>query len=555
MTIFAEEHRPLTAPVRFENVVEECGLSGGPGVDCNANDVLDGCELLLQQAKVVQSDEETNDNFGAAVDVAGDYAVVGVGAENAGFGIGSAHVFKREGSDWDKIATLTPSDAPQFAGFGRSLDICGDTIVVGAAGHFRGNFSDAAYIFRRPENGWMDMTETAKLTSTDVQDGDEFGSSVAMDGNTIVVGASWHYVGSVSRAGAAFVYLWNGTTWEQEAMLTASVPIPNNFLGRSVALSQDMIVVGASGTWGSVGSAYVFRRPDTGWMDMTETSRLTSAETEEGDFFGNSVAIHEDTIVVGAPLEDDTGAVYIYRSNGAAWGQQARLTRSIGLDRFGSDVALEGETLIVGAPTNGGPFAVPSAYVYRWDGASWGAVGHVSPPEVTRDDGFGRHIAIEGNTVAIGAPGVSNGRRGAVYIYADQDCNRNGILDECDVAEEDCNGNEVPDDCEDDADRDGVPDACDLCPDSSPGDNLILSGCDTGAADMLVRDGCTMGQVIDACRTGANRHGDYIVCVEEAARRWRSDRIITGRQFGGIVSCAARAVDENGRPRHSGRGR
>jgi len=139
-----------------------------------------------------------------------------------------------------------------------------------------------------------------------------------------------------------------------------------------------------------------------------------------------------------------------------------------------------------------------------------------------------------------------------------EDCNDNGQPDECDFADGrsiDCNENGIPDECEpeDDSDGDGVFDVCDLCPDSQLGGTLDLHGCDTGIAEIVLEDGCTMTETLGACDADRRNHGDFVHCVTDLAGAWKRDRIIKGREYGRIVSCAARGdagkTDEHGRGR------
>ena len=221
-----------------------------------------------------------NDEFGFSVAVVGDIAVVGMPDDNAGTGDdpGAAFVFSRSADVWTLKYNLKSNGAVDDDGFGTSVAFDGETIVVGAPfdDGKDGDGNDvteagAAYVFTKPAAGWaggtntVDLTETAKLTASDGVggvDGDEFGNSVAVDGEIVVVGAYGHGV----TKGAAYVFAKPGAGWadgNETATLTASSAAQGDYFGSSVAIDGDIILVGASGDDSSRGSAFVFTKPTT----------------------------------------------------------------------------------------------------------------------------------------------------------------------------------------------------------------------------------------------------------------------------------------------------
>ena len=260
----------------------------------------------------------------------------------------------------------------------------GDTIVVGAYG--RDISTGVAYVFTKPGtdvNGdgsidWEDWvsTLTATLTTEGAESGDEFGSSVAIDGNTVVVGASGDDGRSGTEAtdfvGSAFVFVKpNSTGWvstSTAAKLIAETRGNQDYFGRSVAIDGDTIVVGADGQETNTGSAYVFTKPGTGWANGTETARLTASDGAMNDRFGYSVAVDGDTVVVGAYGNGGSrGSAYVFTKPASGWDdgtEAAQITASDRAtnDRFGSSVAIDGDTIVVGAENN------DAAYVFgSWD--------------------------------------------------------------------------------------------------------------------------------------------------------------------------------------------
>ena len=185
----------------------------------------------------------------------------------------------------------------------------GDTVVVGAQLDDVGANADqgSAYVFVKPGGGWASATQTAKLTASDGAAGDRFGESVDVSGDTVVVGARWDDVGANADQGSAYVFVKPGGGWAsgtQSAKLTASDGAVSDELGFSVDVSGDTIVAGAGfddvGANADQGSAYVFVKPGGGWANGTQTAKLTASDGAAGDDFGRSVAVSGDTVVVGA---------------------------------------------------------------------------------------------------------------------------------------------------------------------------------------------------------------------------------------------------------------
>ncbi|MDJ0610038.1 MAG: FG-GAP repeat protein [Kiloniellales bacterium] len=262
--------------------------------------------LLSRETKLTAGDAAANDGFGRSVAISGNTVVVGAGGdEDAGLQqSGSAYVFQRSGTAWSEQAKLTASDAAAEDFFGSSVAISGDTVVVGAyRDDDAGNSSGSAYVFQRNGTAW---SEQAKLTAGDAAAEDLFGFSVAISGDTVVVGAYRDDDAGIS-SGSAYVFQRNGTTWNEQAKLTAGDAAAGDEFGRSVAISGDTVVAGAlldDDAGNSSGSAYVFQRNGTAW---SEQAKLTAGDGAADDWFGRSVAISGDTALVGAVLDDDAG--------------------------------------------------------------------------------------------------------------------------------------------------------------------------------------------------------------------------------------------------------
>ena len=239
------------------------------------------------------------DRFGTSVSISGPTAVVGAEFDgSAAFNAGAAYVFIESGSEWPLQARLTAGDAGAGDFLGGSVGISGDSIVVGATGD--GFLLGAAYVFARQGSSWI---QRAKLQPPDLEDNDEFGTAVAISGDLIAVTALKSH--AAERAGGAvYVYARFGDTWIRDATLTASDAAEFDHLGISVAASGDTIVAGARDASGSSGAAYVFVRDSAG--DWSEEAKLTASDAGSGDSFGTSVALSGDILLVGA--NGDVGA-------------------------------------------------------------------------------------------------------------------------------------------------------------------------------------------------------------------------------------------------------
>ena len=201
-----------------------------------------------------------------------------------------------------------------------------------------------------------------------------FGNAVALSGDTAVVGAELKAVADDSHAGAAYVFTRTGTTWSQQAKLTAADAAASDNFGSSVALSGDTALVGAArkafgGTGSVAGAAYVFTRTGTTWSPQ---AKLTAADAAMNDQFGRSVSLSGDTALIGAPgktvaWSGGVGAAYVFTRSGDSWTQQTRMVASDGatLDNFGWSVALSGTTALAGAwqKTVDGKVQAGAAYV------------------------------------------------------------------------------------------------------------------------------------------------------------------------------------------------
>ncbi|MBN8598186.1 MAG: hypothetical protein J0L78_10985 [Planctomycetes bacterium] len=300
-----------------------------------------------------------NDGFGTASAAGSDTIVFGSPGRRVGLNNfqGQASVFRFVGAAWSPEATLTASDGAANDSLGSSAAISGDTIVLGAPGKTIGpnTLQGAAYVFTRSGSVW---TQQAKLVAADGAIGDSFGCSVAAFGDTIVVGAYAKASGANFNQGAVYIFTRSGSVWTQQAKLLASDGTANDFFGIGVGAGLDTVAIGASskGVAGNLaqGAAYIFTRSGVTW---SQQAKLVASDGAAGDAFGSSVSLSGNSVLLGAEHKaidsiEYRGAGYVFTRSGSVWTQQARLSASDGaaFDYLGSSCVLSGDTAILGAP-------------------------------------------------------------------------------------------------------------------------------------------------------------------------------------------------------------
>ena len=325
-------------------------------------------EGAQERAKLIASMPESGDYFGYSVDIQGSTAVVGAFGDNTGASMfsseGSAFVFTTvDGMTWNLQQQLFANDPVGADWFGYSIAIDGDTIVVGAYqadGKVINSVSGAAYVFRRNGVTW---TQESKLGGDDSVGYDRFGCSVDISGDSVVVGA-WRDDDAGTSSGSAYVFVRSNTSWAQQGKLTASDAAGSDAFGETVAIDGDTVVVGATGNdegGSGSGSAYVFLRTDSNWA---EQQKLMASDASVSDSFGSSVAILGDEVLVGATGVDigmlkSAGAVYRFTRNMTTWTEQEKLTAGVPADGdgFGGSVASDPDIFVVGSESGNGMVA------------------------------------------------------------------------------------------------------------------------------------------------------------------------------------------------------
>ena len=461
--------------------------------------------VFAQQAYIKASNTNQDDVFGASVALSGDTLAVGTGFEDsAATGIGgnqldnsatesgAVYVFTRTAGVWSQQAYIKASNTNQDDLFGNAVALSGDTLVVGAASEdsaatgVNGSQLDnsvpssgAVYVFKRNATTW---TQQAYIKASNTNQGDQFGVSVAIAGDTLAVGASGErsdatgvngdqLSNGVSGAGAVYVFTRSGTIWTQQAYVKASNTQLEDFFGASVALSGDTLAVGATfedsvatgingnqsdNSVASAGAVYVFTRSGTTW---SQQAYVKASNTNLADGFGTSVTLSGDTLAIGAQFEDSaatgvngdqldntalsSGAVYVFTRNGTVWTQQAyiKASNTDQSDEFGKTVALSGDLLAVGASfedslgtgINGNELdntitESGAVYVFTRSGNTWSQQSYVKASNTDQGDGFADSLALSGGTLVVGASSEDSMDTGINGIQSDDSVISSGAI-------------------------------------------------------------------------------------------------------------------------------
>ena len=311
-------------------------------------------DLYPEIATLVAADGAGDDFLGDSISLSGDTLVVGVPEDDVGANVyqGSVRVFVRSGTSWSAQATLTASDGAAFDEFGTSVSLSGDTLAVGVPDDDVGanNFQGSVRVFVRSGTSW---SAQATLTASDGAAFDEFGRSISLSGDTLVVGVSNDDVGANVYQGSVRVFVRSGTSWSAQATLTAADGAAYDLFGSSVSLSGDTLAVGVQrdgvGANAYQGSVRVFVRSGTSWSAQ---ATLTAADGAAYDYFGSSVSLSGDTLAVAVPFDDvgangNQGSVRIFGNY-----RVFNATRNTGYDSLVSAIAagFAGDRLLAGAP-------------------------------------------------------------------------------------------------------------------------------------------------------------------------------------------------------------
>ncbi|MFN0123257.1 MAG: putative Ig domain-containing protein [Blastocatellia bacterium] len=375
---------------------------------------------IYQLTKLLASDGAAQDYFGSAVAISGDVAMIGAPGDDTDHG--SVYLYTRNGATWTQTK-LTAADGAAQDNFGWSVAIDGNTAVVGAPGD--NNSRGSLYVYEKSGGVWG---QTQRLEAGDGLANDKFGVSVSLAGTTIAGGAYQHDWAAGANQGAVYLFTRNGATWTQKQKLTAVDAAAGDEFGWRVSLNDAKAAIGAPGASGNgaadAGAVYVFMRDGNLWK---QEARLTANDTTVNDRLGSAVALSGQNLIAGAPGDDfpgksDQGSAYAFRFNGSTWTQDGKMSWSNGeaVDLFGHAVAIDGDVAVIGAyfDDHGTSGDQGTAFVFRrLANGSWSRIEEITAADGLSGDWLGAAVAIDGATIIAGASGYGANDRGAAYVH------------------------------------------------------------------------------------------------------------------------------------------
>ena len=424
-----------------------------------------------EELKLEPADLEATDLFGAGTAIDGDVIAVGAPDALDVFGggtpgSGAVYIFRDTGGTWPQQARLVALDSENFDQLGRSVAAQGDVVVAGAPGDKASGDGDpdggdgAAYVFRFDGSAWA---QEAKLVSNHSANGDRMGESIAIDGDVIVVGAPG-YDQLATDTGAAYVFRHVLGLWFLEQRLTAADANAGDDFGASVAVDGDLIAIGAprdNQGASDTGAVYLFGFDGTSW---TQQLKLVASDAGANAQLGASVALQDPILLAGSPgatAGDGKGYLFAHYANN--WIEHSQLADGASLAN-GRGVALDGAQVLLGAPwtSNGGLLFAGDAYVFD---AFLDCNGNSLPDDTDVTLGLSpdcnRNLVPDECDIASRFSLDCDGN--GVPDECDTDCNNNQLPDACDIANgisQDCDDNGVPDECDPDLNGNQIPDAC-----------------------------------------------------------------------------------------------
>ena len=371
----------------------------------------------IRTAKLLPNDAMEGDGFGYGVSINGNTVVVGSISHSAGGALsGAAYIYTKQGGKWFKLAKLIDTVSSSENEFGYSVAITDKTAVVGSRqDDRRGINTGSVYVYASltDDKGQTRWDKQSVLTADDAAIGAQFGHSVSVDKDTIIVGAHGMDDAGID-SGAAYLFTRTSDVWNQRSKISGQDIATGDLFGYSVAIDGDLAIVGAHGANQEAGAAFIFVRDNAVWRQQ---AKLEANDSTPGDAFGYSVAVHQQTVIIGAPKNDvvgtDAGAAYVFVQQGGKWIQQAKLIAAdaaIG-DQFGIAVTTEKDTAIIGAwlddvtvPEIGSAPDAGSAYAFIYQRGNWSQQTKFIADEPGVGDHFGLAVALNDLAVVVGAP-------------------------------------------------------------------------------------------------------------------------------------------------------
>ncbi len=356
------------------------------------------------EQRLEAGDAAERDQLGYAASLGADRAVLGAYGDNSYRG--AAYVFVRDGTSFSEEQKLVAADGASDDQLGFAVALAGDRTLIGAPGDDTARGS--ALVFVRRGASW---SEEQKLVATDRAESARFGWSVSLGDGRALVGAS----GSDGARGAAYVFVRSESSWSGEQKLVASDGAIGDQLGYSVSFGDDRVLVGAPANDGARGAAYVFVRHGSSW---SEEQKLVASDAEENDLFGVAVSLAGDRALVGAYFDDERrGAVYVFERSSGAWTEAQKLVASDAAAgyRFGNAVSLVTDFALIGA--YGHSAGRGAAYVFARNDGPFVEEAKLVASDGIDNDLFGWSVSLAGDRALVGAYYDDN-LRGAAYVFS-----------------------------------------------------------------------------------------------------------------------------------------
>jgi len=348
--------------------------------------------LRFSESILQPSDSTPVGSFGQSVSISGDWALVGAAEDSKGSsGLGAAYLYHWDGEVWQESAKLQASDGSAGDGFGRVVSISGDVALIGAPfDDDHGTSSGAAYLFRFDGSQWQ---EEAKVTATDGAPFDRFGLVLSISGDVALVGAPFNGAGSV------YIFRFDGESWQEEPVLSNQ----GGFFARSVSLNGNVALIGTNS------SAIVYRFEGSTWQEEQVLAI--------GGAVASSLSLFGEQAIVGATSEGAAGKAYLFAFDGSNWQEQGVLTSPGEEESFAHTVSLSESRALIGVREADN--STRSAYVYRFDGTNWVQESQLNASNGASDHDFAHVVALADNKALIGAPKneQADEQSGRAYLY------------------------------------------------------------------------------------------------------------------------------------------
>lgn len=369
---------------------------------------------LVENNLVTAIDGTGGDELGCAVSASGNFIIAGARSDDLGANAnqGSAYIYKYQNGSWIHQIKLTASDGKANDNFGNAVAISGDFAIVGSYLHDNGSVQDqgAAYVYRRQGAAWFFQ---AKLIANDGAAGDYFGSAVSIHNDYIVVGANGDDIGSNINQGSAYIFKRTGSTWSQQFKLTAADGAASDNFGGTASIHGNTVVLGCHrkdiGANVDQGAAYIYVGENNVWF---EQAKIWGTGGAPNDNFGFSVSVFQDKVLIGVPGADyagytNSGLAIVYKRVGSTWTLEDNLSplESENQAQFGAGVCIKGNQLLVSAYLDDYK-DLPNAGIgclYQFQSFKWNIIGTLRNSNAESSDWLGFSVGLSDNFAVCGA--------------------------------------------------------------------------------------------------------------------------------------------------------